>query len=827
MKKQTKHSFDLPFAGIDEYMGFSIVFGDKGDYSIILSITNPVVQYDADETKYSEFHHVLSNIIKLLGEGYIIQKQDIFIRKVYRPVPSGDFLEEKYQEHFNGREFTEIRSYLTITRQVKKGAFYTYDERVLFKFTRDVVKIIEVLQGAGANPVKLGKAEINRLIYRILSLNFERPETVLNNYHCDENQINLGKKSFKCISLIDTDLVELPDTINEYAIRNETNGMQDFPVDNLFFLHRVPDYKVMIFSQVVEIPAQQFILNRLELKRKRHSNMPDPANQLYVEDIDSLLADVAKDNQLLVNSHFSILVCCDSELLERTSNFIESSLFQQGIIPNRNAYNQLELFRCTLPGNAVELKVYDWFLTPADAALCYFFKESLPRNEKTDFLIRFTDRQGIPLAFDPADLSTNRISNRSKFALGPSGSGKSFFMNALLEQYYRYNMDIVIVDTGDSYQGLCNFFGGTYLTYTEENPISMNPFALTREEFNLEKKDFLKTLLAVLWKGVDGKMTQVEDTLLSNVISAYYYDYFYLDSGPQNPERPDKLNFDSFYIYSVDKIREIAEKESLNFDLDEYRFVLKKFFTGQEYGTVLNKDTDASLFEERFVVFEIDNIKESKQLFPIVTLVIMDLFLQKMRNRTFQRKALVIEEAWKAIASPLMAGYILYLYKTVRKFYGEVVVVTQELGDILGNPIVKNSILANSDTICLLDQSKFQSNYDEIAKLLSITDVERRKIFTINKLQNKEDRSRFKEVYIRRGSVGEVYGIEVSLAQYLAFTTEKPEKNAVKMYADYLGNFQDGLTAFIGDLNNSGMALYDFVREVNSKGVQNFISKIQ
>ncbi|WP_446741269.1 TraG/VirB4 family ATPase, partial [Sphingobacterium multivorum] len=211
---------------------------------------------------------------------------------------------------------------------------------------------------------------------------------------------------------------------------------------------------------------------------------------------------------------------------------------------------------------------------------------------------------------------------------------------------------------------------------------------------------------------------------------------------------------------------------------------------------------------------------QNKTLFPIVTLVIMDLFLQKMRHRTFQRKALVIEEAWKAIASPLMAGYIVYLYKTVRKFYGEIVVVTQELGDILGNPIVKDSILANSDTICLLDQSKFHSNYDEIAKLLSITDVERRKIFTINKLQNKEDRSRFKEVYIRRGTVGEVYGVEVSLFQYLAFTTEKPEKSAVKIYADHFGNYKDGLTAFVKDLEYSGKALNDFVGEVNRKGIQ-------
>ncbi|VTP91408.1 conjugal transfer ATPase TrbE [Sphingobacterium daejeonense] len=294
-----------------------------------------------------------------------------------------------------------------------------------------------------------------------------------------------------------------------------------------------------------------------------------------------------------------------------------------------------------------------------------------------------------------------------------------------------------------------------------------------KKEFNLEKKDFLKTLVALLWKGAKGQLTQIEDTVISNVISSYYYEFFWLDPGPQNPGRPEKLNFDTFYAYSVEKIREIRETEKVPFDLDEYRYVLSKFHTGQEFGTLLNEATDQSLFSAPFIVFEIDNIKGNRTLFPIVTLSIMDVFLQKMRHRKDRRKALIIEEAWKAIASPLMAGYILYLYKTVRKFWGEVIVVTQELGDILGNPIVKDSILANSDTICLLDQSKFQENYDAIAKLLSITDTERRKIFTINQLENKDGRGRFKEVYIRRGTTGEVYGVEVSIFQYLTYTTEK------------------------------------------------------
>jgi conjugation system TraG family ATPase len=531
-----------------------------------------------------------------------------------------------------------------------------------------------------------------------------------------------------------------------------------------------------------------------------------------VEDIDQLLNDVARENQMLVTCHFNILVAAPIASIQKAVNFIESSLFQLGIIPSRNAYNQLELYRSALPGNGVELKDYDWFLTTCDAAVCFFFKESLPKDEPSDFLLRFTDRQGIPVGIDPADLPmrTGRINNRNKFVLGPSGSGKSFFMNALIEQYMLYNMDMVIVDTGHSYSGLCSYYRGKYITYTDKDPITMNPFRITEAEYNIEKKDFLCTLIGVTWKGAEGSFSPLERDVVANVISAYYSQFF-ADGG--------ELNFNTFYEFALEKIPEIKSEEKIVFDFDEFRYVLKKFYKGGEFARILNEDTDKSLFTERFIVYEIDSIKENKTLFPLVTLTIMDVFIQKMRYRSDRRKALVVEEAWKAIASPLMAGYLLYLYKTVRKFWGEAIVVTQELGDILGNAVVKDSIVNNSDTICLLDQTKFKDNYNEIAALLSINETERRKIFTINQLDNTENRGRFKEVYIRRGAVGEVYGVEVSLQQYLTYTTEKPEKTAVESYTSRYGSYPEGLEAFVRDFKESGKSLPAFISQVNQKKV--------
>jgi conjugation system TraG family ATPase len=799
-----KTLFDIPYAGVDKSGEFDLLIGKNGECSVVIRIVNPVIRYAAYPAGYDEFHGLLLNIVKVLGDGYILQKHDVISRTAWEGPPAGEYLQQKYNAHFKGRECLRVETYLTITRQVKKGAFFVYDARVLRDFRQAAGKVLDLLPSGEV----LKESGINRLVTQLLSMNFRPGPVSLDNLAPSDTNIRTGDRTMRSICLVNIDSIDLPPEVGTHIELNGKESIRGFPVDLLSFLFRVPGTEVIVYHQAIEIPNQTVTLRKLEQKKKRHSGIPDPANQLCVEDIDLLLNDVARENQLLVNCHFNILVAAADGLLDKAANFIESSLFQLGIIPSKNAYNQLELFRSVLPGNAVELRPYDWFLTTGDAAGCFFFKESLPRDEASDFLIRFTDRQGIPVGMDPADLPmrTGRINNRNKFVLGPSGSGKSFFMNALIEQYMLYNMDIVIVDTGHSYSGLCSYYNGKYITYTEKSPITMNPFRITEQEYNIEKKDFLCTLIGVAWKGAEGTFSPVERDVIANVISAYYSKFF---------AEQGELRFDTFYEFALITIPEIKAEEKILFDIDEFRYVLKKFYKGGEFETMLNKDTDKSLFTERFIVYEIDSIKEHKILFPLVTLSIMDVFIQKMRYRSGRRKALVVEEAWKAIASPLMAGYLLYLYKTVRKFWGEAIVVTQELGDIIGNTVVKDSIINNSDTICLLDQTKFRDNYNDIAALLSISETERRKIFTINQLDNTEGRGRFKEVYIRRGSAGEVYGVEVALEQYLAYTTEKPEKSAVESYTGRYGSYQEGLDAFVADLLQSGLTLAQFIRHVN------------
>lgn len=809
---KNKKQFKEPFIGTSIVGGTTLLHSMNGNFSVIIAIENTSMQYASNPDTYLSYHTCFGQIIKLLADNYILQKTDIIAVKKYKSgYEKDDYLSRKYFAHFQNRKYHDVQTYLTITKQNKKSRFFTYSDTEVKDFCNTILKVIDTLQVYGVATQLLDETAINSLLTSYLSFDFSGGHVAMCNISCDKHGLEFGDNHLRVITVVDPEQMNLPNAMETF--KPADGSLNNFPSDNFSFLLNIPDAETVLYNQAIFIPDQLKIKKDLELKKKRHSSMPDPENQLSVHDIDEMFIDIAQNNELIVKAHYSILVYAPQDKIAKACNYVDTNLFGLGIIPGRNTYNQMELYRAAIPGNADELKVWDKFTVSRPASLCFFFKENLMQSEQSDYLLYFTDRQGIPVGIDTSEkpMQNGRMNNRNRFILGPSGSGKSFFTNSYVKQCHEQGADIILVDTGHSYHGLCQYVGGKYITYREDKPITMNPFRIEKIENNEEKRDILKSLVGLLWKGVDGRLTQVEDSTISKCIANYYKDYF----GDQ--QRVTELNFNSFYEYSCAEIERIVNDLGVEFKVQEYQFILEKFYKGGIYDTILNDNFDNTLFNESFIVFEIDSIKEHKLLFPITTLIIMDVFIQKMRYKK-NKKILVIEEAWKAIASPMMAGYILYLYKTVRKFAGEAIVVTQDLEDIIGNEIVKNSIISNSDTICLLDQSKFKDSFDDIAKLLSLNHVERSKIFTINKLDNKVNRTKFKEVYIRRGAVGEVYGVEVPLEEYMTYTTERSEKEAFEVYLEHYSGFEKSMEAMMKDFRNSGLSFPQFIKKVYQTG---------
>ncbi len=812
-----KRVFRDIYFSVEDNDGIGVIYTKTGEYSAILEIENPVQKYSADADRYYDFCHLFSAVVQTLGEGYAIHKQDVFSRRgfVQADAKEKEFLSRSYFSYFEGRPYTDTRTCLVITQESKKGKLYSFDMKKWKDFLVKIRKVKDQLRDGGMKVRFLTADECDSNVDRYFTLDFNSPIVTMSNFKVDDEGIGMGDRKCRVFSLVDVDCAGLPSLVRPFTnVEVNNTGM---PLDLMSAIDSIPEAETVIYNQMIFIPNQKRELSALEKKKNRHASIPNPSNQIAVEDIKQVQEVVAREGKQLVYTHFNLVVCCPRNAdMQKPVNHLENMFGRMGIHISKRAYNQLELFVNSFPGNCYNMDPeYDRFLTLSDAATCLMYKEHVQRSEDTPLKIYYTDRKGMPVAIDITgkEGKVKMTDNSNFFCLGPSGSGKSFHMNSVVRQLHEQGTDVVMVDTGNSYEGLCEYLGGKYISYTEEKPITMNPFKITKEEINIEKINFLKNLILQIWKGSEGIVTKTEDRLIGQAIEEYYRSYF-------TGKIDAPLSFNSFFDFAVVRIPEIVtENELKGIDTADLNYQLRDFYKGGSHETTLNENMDSTLFDETFIVFEIDAIKDDATLFPIVTLIIMDVFLQKMRLKK-NRKVLVIEEAWKAIATPLMAEYIKYLYKTARKFWASVGVVTQEIQDIIGSEIVKEAIINNSDVVMLLDQSKFRERFDNIKAILGLTDVDCKKIFTINRLDNKEGRSFFREVFIRRGSTSGVYGVEESHECYMTYTTERAEKDALKLYKSELGcSHQEAIERYCRDWDNSGIAApLEFARRVYKAG---------
>ncbi|WP_347082080.1 TraG family conjugative transposon ATPase, partial [Bacteroides uniformis] len=516
------------------------------------------------------------------------------------------------------------------------------------------------------------------------------------------------------------------------------------------------------------------------------------SNQINREWIEEYLNEAHSKGLTSIRAHCNVMAWSDDrEKLKRIKNDVGSQLALMEAKPRHNTVDVPTLFWAAIPGNAGDFPFEESFHTFIEQALCLFIGETSYKDSLSPFGIRMVDRlTGKPVHLDISDLpmKNGTITNRNKFILGPSGSGKSFFTNHMVRQYYEQGTHVLLVDTGNSYQGLCNLIharthggDGIYFTYKEEDPIAFNPFYVEDGVFDIEKKESIKTLILTLWKRDDEPPTRAEEVALSNAVNLFLANIC--------KDKDIEPSFNTFYEFIRDEYQDILkEKRTREKDFDVFNFlnVLEPYYRGGEYDYLLNSDKQLDLLGKRFIVFELDNIKDNKVLFPIVTIIIMETFINKMRKLKGIRKMILLEEAWKAISKEGMAEYLKYLFKTVRKFFGEAVVVTQEVEDIISSPIVKSTIINNSDCKILLDQRKYMNKFDEIQALLGLTDKERAQILSINMANNPS--RKYKEVWIGLGGTqSAVYATEVSLEEYYCYTTEETEKLELFRLSEKLG----------------------------------------
>ena len=794
------------------------IVSKDADVTVAFKVELPEL-FTVTSNEYEAIHSAWHKAVKVLPDFSIVHKQDFFIEEKYQPEIDKDelsFLSRSFERHFNERPFLNHFCYLFLTKTTKmrsrqESTFSTLckgkiipkeieDKETVMKFLEAVGQFERIMNDSGFITLRrlradeiVGTETTAGIVEKYFSLS-QNDTTVLKDISLNPEEMRIGD-DFLCLHTL-SDVEDLPGNVGtdsryERLSTDRSDCRLSFaaPVGVLLTCNHVYNQYLFIDDHAESLKRfEQTARNMQSLSRYSRSN------QINREWIEEYLNEAHSKGLVSVRCHCNVMAWSDDrEELKHIKNDVGSQLALMECKPRYNTVDVPTLFWAGIPGNEGDFPFEESFYTFIPQALCFFTEETNYKSSLSPFGIKMVDRvTGRPLHLDISDLPMKKgvITNRNKFVLGPSGSGKSFFMNHLVRQYYEQNSHIVLVDTGNSYQGLCEMIhrktkgaDGIYYTYSEEKPISFNPFFTDDYKFNVEKKDSIKTLLLTLWKSEDDKITKTESGELGSAVSAYVKKI--------QQDRSIVPCFDTFYEYMLNDYRAELEKRDIkvsreDFNIDNFLTTLRQYYKGGRFDFLLNSRENIDLLHKRFIVFEIDSIKDNAELFPVVVIIIMEAFINKMRRLKGIRKLLIVEEAWKALTTENMANYLKYMYKTVRKYFGEAIVVTQEVDDIISSPVVKESIINNSDCKILLDQKKYMNKFDGIQAMLGLTEKEKAQILSIN-LANHPGR-KYKEVWIGLNGVqSAVYATEVSPSEYLTYTTEESEKTEVFNLGEELG----------------------------------------
>lgn len=787
--------------------------------------------YTISQTELNNSHIAWCKAIRCLPDYCIVHKQDIFQQKKYKGEKTNgqkNFLQIASDKHFVGREYIDHQCYVYVTlatqdsfkSKATKNAILrknlvakeNLNKDTINNFNDSVEQFKSVLMGSGFFIEDLTEDEVIGtdknfgLIEKYLTLNFSGENEIMYDIHTEEKDLMIGDKYVSLFSL--SELTELPPCVSPSIRNNALSTDQSTMATSMAFEFGLQLPFDHIYNQYFFLDDSAKNLVELEKQGRKMESLSaiSRENAINKQFNEEYLNEVQIARERSIHCAFNIIVWDElyTNLLKKNAS-VASSLSLADCNATKTEVIVPHLFWSGIPGNSANYPTEMRFITFVGQGACFLNFESnandITGEERLG--LRLTDRlSGKPLRIDLSEqpMKNKWASAKNKFILGPSGSGKSFFTNVMVAQKYAQGDHIVIVDVGDSYLGLCQLINeqtngqdGIYYTYTEEKPIAFNPFFSEDYVYTEEKMTQLLSLICVLWKNEDEPVTRAEETHVETALNLYVR--IIKDNRNIYPD------FNSFFQFLCTSFKDKIEEENVekkDFDIDNLIQVLTPYAKGGKYDYLLNSREKIDLLHKRFIVFELDNIKDHKILFPIVTIVLMDTFIAKMRRlQPHERKMILIEEAWKAISKSGTAEFIKYLYKTVRKHNGEVAVVTQEVDDIVGNEIVKNAIINNADIKILLDQSKFLNRFNEIESTLALSADDKALVLSVNRAIN-HNRPPYKEVFISFGtSFSSVYGVEVSREEYLAFSTTKEEKGLVLQYAKEEGSMEKGIKKYI------------------------------
>lgn len=411
----------------------------------------------------------------------------------------------------------------------------------------------------------------------------------------------------------------------------------------------------------------------------------------------------------------------------------------------------------------------------------------------------YNDRFGTPVKINLWDYPT--LNNKNRIVIGPSGSGKSFWLNNYILQSYELGRDIMIIDIGGSYRSMIALNGGKYFDSTEQKKFAFNPFLCDRDKNGKylyidtsdaeSADDQIKTIVAIIsyiWKAREQMMPAETAILRKSIIG--FYDHVNNSSVGQSNERifPDMKAYRK-YLQEVFRNR-MSDFEKQKFEIEELILLLEPYTDG-ELSFLLNAKENVDIVHDKLIAFDMEDASK-KEYFPLVAIITLQMIVDKIKKRQGMMKELIIDEALDFLQDEKFGDFIAYLYRTFRKKEGSITLAAQNILFLKNMPSgIKDSIIINCATKIILDHSEHRQNLPEIQSVLSINDEE---IYMIESLQRTD---RWREFFIKMSNDAFIFRNEVSDFAAVAFDSKQATVVRIKQLFKETGSTYTAINLYL------------------------------
>ena len=794
-----------------------VVVSKRGELTVGWEVAlPPLCSVTADG--YEDMLESLSSAVRSLGQGFIVHRQDIYLKDSYHAEKTGGFLSESYERHFDARDHLTHRQYLFLTLALKdapsrgisssgafgisfpKGELLAKDLATLLSKATEFASVISGRGGYGLS--RLDDRELAALVHRHTCLH--SPDGVFSDLEPYPDKVKCGPRTLWAYSISESRA--LPSLLNPSQRADSlSGGSSEIRLSTAAAIGPLLDCEHMVNTYVFTLNQGETMREMGGRKRRMTSMSQNAENKVGAEELEEFADLSHKESLTCVKAHTNILVWGEEHQEQQLRGKISAALSGMNILCVQNTCDAHVLWYSAYPGAAGEISSDNLMTRELKNYLCLGINETFDVGIP-DGTMKMCDRfRNIPLRIDiqEAAYKAGLIDNYNAFILGGSGTGKSFFTNYFVRSCYDAGQTVFIIDVGDSYQGLCSVINeesggrdGIYHTWDKEHPITFDAFigiedwvdTTGRLQQDYDGVNFLLSFLQTLWAPSGGWNADS-----ANILKQIVRDF--ASSRREMAQRPIFNDLREYIIRDIAPqvhsregyICDSVQVDHKRFDIDGLILAMGDYAEGGAFGFLLNDRSPRDLFSSRFTVFEVDKLSgiNDSKFYSLCILCIMNSFNARMRS-TSGMKVMVIEEAWKAIANETMSGYLAGLWKTARKFQTSVVVVTQQVSDIMSSQVIRDTILQNSSVRILLDQSNNRNSFSQLQELLGLTDHQRDLILSMNRIHR--DGLHYREVFIALGDKKYgVYATEVSPQEAVCYESNKEKKKPFLELSDRIG----------------------------------------